>query len=224
MQTHNFHISRNGEMFGPYTLEEVRAYVAQGRILPSDLAWVNGASQWTALTAIPDLFDPRPPPSVPPPPATPPTPGEGEVRAHPPPPPAASPGFTGAGQHQVTAVQKPAANLQGCLALVLVVFLLLIIVGYFTGGDSGSKSQPKVLSKVEWRARVVKHYGQVAQLNIVYNWRPSEFKALMGEPESTQTIGDQAFWYYQCSDGMIQLDLYAPNLAAGVMQGKINDY
>ena len=42
--------------------------------------------------------------------------------------------------------------------------------------------------------------------------------------DQTQTIGDDAFWYYECSDEMIQLELYAPNLAVGMMQGKVNDY
>jgi hypothetical protein len=61
-------------------------------------------------------------------------------------------------------------------------------------------------------------------MRIIYDWRVNDFKSFMGEPDSTQTLEDHAFWYYYCSDGVIQLSMFAPNLAVGVMQGKINDH
>ena len=228
------HISRDGQILGPYTLEDIRAYLTEGRILPSDLAWFDGASQWMPLTAVPGFVDPRPPPNISHP-APPPFPTKTSI------PPVTQPSTTSAVfptsaetiRQPGPATQKPLTSFQGCLVSVVAVAILLIIIGSFTGrdrswiltpGGNGLKEEPKLPSKAEWRAKVVNHYGQTAQLNIVYSWKPTEFKSLMGEPESTQTIGDQAYWYYQCSDGMIQLELYAPNLAVGVMQGKINDY
>ena len=44
------HIQRDGEFFGPYTLEQVRAYVASGHLLPDDGAWVEDTAQeWVPL-------------------------------------------------------------------------------------------------------------------------------------------------------------------------------
>ena len=36
------HISRGDESSGPYSLEEVQAYLDQGLLLPTDLAWQEG--------------------------------------------------------------------------------------------------------------------------------------------------------------------------------------
>lgn len=81
------------------------------------------------------------------------------------------------------------------------------------------------MSKAQWRQKLESRYGQVARLGIIaHYWKAKDFKQLMGEPASTQTVGNQVFWYYDCSDGMIQLCLDKGMLAGGVMGGKINDY
>lgn len=106
------------------------------------------------------------------------------------------------------------------------IFLALCAIGWtvlLSGCSGGSPTAPKP-TKAAWRAKLAANNGQVAQLGIINNLQPAQFKSVMGEPEKTQTIGEQAYWYYQCSDGTIQLELYAPNLAVGVMQGKVNDY
>jgi hypothetical protein len=117
--------------------------------------------------------------------------------------------------------------------ILFVMFLIICgIFGVFIAEDDKAPSAsigsnmpvPSLPTKAEWRAKVASHYGQVAQMNMIVNWRVVDFKSIMGEPGNTQTDGDQAFWYYECSDGTIQLSMYAPNLAAGIMQGKINDY
>lgn len=120
-----------------------------------------------------------------------------------------------------TPSNKPGGTL-GCLTA----FLIIYAIGWVglrsgCGGGSPTTQSP---TKAEWRAKLAANYGQVAQLGIINNLQPAQFKSVMGEPRKTQTIGEQAYWYYQCSDGTIQLELYAPNLAFGVMQGKINDY
>ncbi len=39
----NYTIQRQNETFGPYTVEQVRAYFQQGSLLVTDLAWAQGA-------------------------------------------------------------------------------------------------------------------------------------------------------------------------------------
>jgi len=106
-----------------------------------------------------------------------------------------------------------------------VIISLILAVAFIAGltgcGDSPGAKKP---TKAEWRAKLASRYGQLAQMNIINNWKPADFKSFMGEPSSTQTVGDQAFWYYECSDGTIQLSMHAPNLSVGLMQGNINDY
>jgi len=46
------HIDRNGERFGPYSLEEVNAYLANGTLLPTDLAWQDGMADWLPISQI----------------------------------------------------------------------------------------------------------------------------------------------------------------------------
>lgn len=41
-----YRISRNGQMFGPYTTAEVQRYLATGEVLPSDLAQAEGMAEW----------------------------------------------------------------------------------------------------------------------------------------------------------------------------------
>ena len=46
------HIDRNGERFGPYSIEEINAYLANGTLLPSDLAWKDGMTTWLPVQQI----------------------------------------------------------------------------------------------------------------------------------------------------------------------------
>ena len=46
------HISRDGERFGPYSPEQVQEYLAAGQLLPTDLAWYEGAADWVPVTAV----------------------------------------------------------------------------------------------------------------------------------------------------------------------------
>jgi hypothetical protein len=62
-------INRNGERFGPYTLDEARAYLAEGRILHSDTATVEGTEKWLSVATILGIAAPAPPlPAAAPPP------------------------------------------------------------------------------------------------------------------------------------------------------------
>ncbi len=46
------HISRDGDQFGPYSPEQVQEYLASGQLLPTDLAWYEGAADWVPVTEI----------------------------------------------------------------------------------------------------------------------------------------------------------------------------
>ena len=49
------HILRDGQQFGPYSLEEINAFLADGSLLPSDRAWYEGAPEWIPLTEVPGV-------------------------------------------------------------------------------------------------------------------------------------------------------------------------
>jgi hypothetical protein len=48
-----YQVSRNGQMYGPYTLEDLQRYVASGHILPSDLAKSEEMAEWIPVSQIP---------------------------------------------------------------------------------------------------------------------------------------------------------------------------
>jgi hypothetical protein len=48
----NYQVSRNGQMYGPYALEDLKRYVASGNILPTDLAKSEEMSDWLPVSQI----------------------------------------------------------------------------------------------------------------------------------------------------------------------------
>ena len=48
----HYQVSRNGQMYGPYTLEDLQRYVASGNILPTDLAKSEEMAEWVPVSAI----------------------------------------------------------------------------------------------------------------------------------------------------------------------------
>ncbi|GAB4143402.1 MAG: hypothetical protein Fur0037_10960 [Planctomycetota bacterium] len=55
-------IHRDGTNYGPYELEQVNSMLLGGRILPSDLAWQEGSSDWVSVSEIPGVAAVPPPP------------------------------------------------------------------------------------------------------------------------------------------------------------------
>jgi Tfp pilus assembly major pilin PilA len=53
------HIHREGQNFGPYSLEEVNAYLQSGNLGAGDLAWYEGAADWMPLEAVPGVVGAR---------------------------------------------------------------------------------------------------------------------------------------------------------------------
>ena len=59
------HLMRDGQQFGPYTLEDLNAYLAQGTLLPTDQAWWEGAPAWVPMDQVPGVQLPGMPAAVP---------------------------------------------------------------------------------------------------------------------------------------------------------------
>ena len=47
-----YHVSRNGQTFGPYTLEDLERYVVSGNVLPTDLAKSEEMAEWTPVSQV----------------------------------------------------------------------------------------------------------------------------------------------------------------------------
>jgi hypothetical protein len=45
-------ISRGGQQYGPYSIDELRQFVASGNILPSDMAWAQSMPAWVPVSQI----------------------------------------------------------------------------------------------------------------------------------------------------------------------------
>lgn len=91
-------------------------------------------------------------------------------------------------------------------------------VGGKTSAETGK------LNKAQWRAKLADKYGALVEMGTIAGWDKVEFQQLMGAPSKTQSVEGTALWYFECSDGTIQLELNSGALSAGLMQGKINDY
>jgi GYF domain 2 len=47
-----YHVSRNGQTYGPYTLDDLKKYVASGNVLPTDLARSEEMGEWLPVGQI----------------------------------------------------------------------------------------------------------------------------------------------------------------------------
>ncbi len=47
-----YHVARNGQVYGPYTLEDLKRYVASGNVLPSDSAKSDEMSDWIPVSQL----------------------------------------------------------------------------------------------------------------------------------------------------------------------------
>ena len=48
----NFHVSRNGQVYGPYTLADLQRYVQSGNVLLTDLAKSEDMSEWLPVSQV----------------------------------------------------------------------------------------------------------------------------------------------------------------------------
>ena len=49
------HVMRDGQQFGPYTLEDLNSYLVQRTLLPSDQVWWEGAPAWVPMDQVPGV-------------------------------------------------------------------------------------------------------------------------------------------------------------------------
>lgn len=61
-------IYRDGQQYGPYSLEEITKHIRDGNLTTDDLAWYEGAPEWIPLRAVPGILLPTSQPAPPPPP------------------------------------------------------------------------------------------------------------------------------------------------------------
>lgn len=88
------------------------------------------------------------------------------------------------------------------------------------------KSAPKAdstkMTKAEWRKRVAPYDPGYSPVQVI---TAQEFKRKFGEPGKTQTVNLKLYWYYECTDGTIQIVLNDPNATGGIMAiDAINDF
>jgi len=48
----NYYISRGGQQYGPYSLEDLKSMTTQGRVDANDLAWGEGMASWTPVSQV----------------------------------------------------------------------------------------------------------------------------------------------------------------------------
>jgi hypothetical protein len=47
-----YHIARDGQVYGPYTLDDLRRYLASGNVLPTDMAKSEEMPQWAPVSQV----------------------------------------------------------------------------------------------------------------------------------------------------------------------------
>lgn len=47
-----YQVSRNGQMYGPYTLEDLQRYVVSGNVLPTDMAKSEEMTEWVPVSQV----------------------------------------------------------------------------------------------------------------------------------------------------------------------------
>jgi len=92
----------------------------------------------------------------------------------------------------------------------------------FKNSKSTAPVDSKSLKKSQWKEKARAYWNPGGPIKVA---TISEFKNIFGEPSKTQSTEGIAFWYYQCSDGTIQIELIDPNMSGGKMLiREVNDY
>lgn len=95
----------------------------------------------------------------------------------------------------------------------------LLSVGGFKATRSATVLDSRAMTKADWKKA---YYNRFPVGSIV---TVAKFKSVFGEPSRTQTVQNDAFWYYACSDGVIQVVLNNPSvLGSGACIQSVNDY
>ncbi len=49
------YLERDGQQFGPFSIEEAQRYILEGRFGGQDLGWIDGMQEWLSVAQIPEL-------------------------------------------------------------------------------------------------------------------------------------------------------------------------
>ena len=82
------------------------------------------------------------------------------------------------------------------------------------------------MTKAAWLAKLKQNkLSSPAGDRIIQGAGRDQFLQVMGKPSHTQSIGDQAIWYYRCADGTLQVVMDADALREmGQLWAEINEY
>ena len=58
------YLERDGQQFGPFSIEEAQRYILEGRFGAQDLGWIDGMPEWLLVAQIPQLQAGAAPPAV----------------------------------------------------------------------------------------------------------------------------------------------------------------
>jgi hypothetical protein len=124
---------------------------------------------------------------------------------------------------QFDQIRKP--QKMGLVGVIMSIFIIGAIA-HFAGWDENL--QPLVgetyggVTKAQWRQKALPFYNPGGGIKLTTT---ANFKKVMGEPSSTQTIEGHSYWYFDCADGTIQVVLIDPALSGGTLAiDSINDY
>lgn len=213
---------RGGEVQGPFATSRVREWIADGRIR-ADMWFCKDGAAWVQGHELPDLF---------------PAPASGSAQAPPPPLGQSVPGPPPVEiqrQHS-QATPTPRLALAGSpLALLGIgalfgMALMAALMSAFSGSTDltsslGTSSGSGLLEDETTGMTRSAFLKKIGWNGYVLSTTKDEFIALAGSPHSTQKVGDEAYWYYQCSDGQLQVVMLATLLHHGrVLINEINEY
>jgi hypothetical protein len=92
-------------------------------------------------------------------------------------------------------------------------------------------SQAHLSSKEDFMSKVQGqfHYSYAGlgyEQTIGHSVPVDRWMKIMGKPDAKQRVGDKEYWYYNCSDGKIQVvvDQFAITTQTGMMGSEINQY
>jgi hypothetical protein len=114
------------------------------------------------------------------------------------------------------AAKKANKGCFGCLGIIAVLFIIGLIA-QIGGCDKTTDPQKgeHALTKAQWRQKALPYYnpgGGGRKVTTV-----ADFKGVMGEPARTETLGGYVYWFYDCSDGTIQVKLIDPAMSGGTL-------
>ena len=90
-----YYLVENGVTTGPFTFDQVKQRLTEGKTRREDLIWKPGLAEWVRIDSLPEFAQATPPAPPPPPPPAPPGPPAPPDPGRPTPPALLSPGFPG---------------------------------------------------------------------------------------------------------------------------------